>query len=161
MLGRQSLHELAQFKAFQIAERAVSSDIDLIEKRMVDLPQPATAVADLMLAQEIRQYVRGQKSPIDLAAKSMSDPRILGAILNAPAFLSGLSDTEWNLVRERGRAALHPEQVQMRKWLTKALDDLREGVAATKRMLQERCKIDEDRDGTLAEAASAAKSAAA
>jgi hypothetical protein len=94
-----------------------------------------------ILAQEIRQYISDQKSPIDFAAKSMTDPRVLSAILNAPAFLSGLSDTEWKLVRERARTALHPEQAQMQEWLMKARDELREGVEATKRMLLERCEM--------------------
>ena len=31
--------------------------------------------------------------------KSLSDPRMLGAILNAPAFLSGLTEAEFNVVR--------------------------------------------------------------
>jgi hypothetical protein len=71
------------------AERAITENIDYLEKKMTDLPQPPTAVADVMLAQEIRQHFRSQKFPIDLAVKSMSDPRMLGAILNAPAYLVG------------------------------------------------------------------------
>jgi hypothetical protein len=67
-----------------------------LRKKWVDLPQPSTSYADVALAQEIRQCVRGQKSPIDVAVKSMRD-------------------TEFNLVRERARTALHPEQVQMQK----------------------------------------------
>jgi hypothetical protein len=114
---------------------------------MLDLPQPPTNVTDVALAQEIRNYVGKQKSPIDVAVKSMSDPRVLSAILNAPAFLSGLSDVEFKLVRERARAALHPEQVQMQQQLTKARDELRAGIAATKRMLLERCELRDDDDG--------------
>ena len=143
-LGRQALTELTNFKPFQIAEKATLENIDYLETKMVDLPQPPTHIADVALAQEIRQYIRGQKSPIDLAVKSISEPRILNAILNAPAFLSGLSDTEFNLVRERARTALHPEQAQMQKSLTRALDELREGSAATKRMLLERCEMEQD-----------------
>jgi hypothetical protein len=73
------------------AERrtGVVANIEHLEKRMIDLPQPPTAVSDVMLAQEIRQYVRGQKSPIDVAVESISEPRMVSAILNAPASLSG------------------------------------------------------------------------
>ena len=60
----------------------------------------------------------------------MFDPRILGALLKAPSCLSGLSDMEFNVVRERACAALHPELAQMQQWLTKALEELREGIAA-------------------------------
>ena len=147
-LGRQALTELAKFKPLQAAEKATADNLDHLEKKMVDLPQPPTNVADVALAQEIRSYVARQKSPIDVAVKSMSDPRILSSILNAPAFLSGLSDTEFKVVRERARAALHPEQVQMQQQLTKARDELRAGIAAAKRMLLERCEIRND-DGQL------------
>jgi hypothetical protein len=78
----------------------------------------------------------------------MSDPRILSAILNAPAFLSGLSAAEFKVVRERARAALHPEQVQTQQQLTKSLEELREGLAAAKRLLLERCELRDD-DGQL------------
>jgi heavy metal efflux system protein len=56
----------------------VTANIEHLEKRMVDLPQPPTALADVMLAQEIRQYIRGQKSPIDMAVQSIADPHMLG-----------------------------------------------------------------------------------
>jgi hypothetical protein len=139
-LGRQALTELANFKPFQAAEKATLDNIDYLEKKMIDLPQPPTNVADVALAQEIRSYVSKQKSPIDVAVRAMSDHRILSAILNAPPFLSGLSDAEFKVVRERARAALHPEQVKMQQQLTKSLEELRAGLAATKRMLLERCE---------------------
>ena len=59
-LGRQALAELQSFKPFAIAEKATRENIEVLEKKMEDLPQPPTALADAMLAQEIRQYVRGQ-----------------------------------------------------------------------------------------------------
>lgn len=88
-----------------------------------------------------------QKSPIDFAVKSTTDPRILSAILNAPSFLSGLNEAEWNLVRDRARQALHPEHTDMEKQLTQARDELRKGFDATKRVLLERCEMREDDDG--------------
>ena len=143
-LGRQALSELENWPPLRAAERAITENIDYLEKKMTDLPQPPTAVADVMLAQEIRQHIRRQKSRIDVVMKSISDPRMLGAILTAPASLSGLSDTEWNVVRERARTALHPEQAQMQQELAKSLDDLRGGVEAARRMVRERCQMGED-----------------
>jgi hypothetical protein len=118
-----------------------------MDRRMTDLPPPPSSVADVSLAKEVRAHIKRQKSPIDFVIGSMSDPRVLGPVLNAPAFLSGLSDTEWNLVRSRARAALHPAQVEMQGLLTKALDDVREGVAAAQRLLMERCEVRRDDDG--------------
>jgi hypothetical protein len=61
---------------------------------------------------------------------------------------SGLTDAEFKVVRERARAALHPEQVLMQQQLTKARDELRAGIAAAKRLLLERCELRDD-DGQL------------
>lgn len=68
-------------------------------------------------------------------------------MLTSDAFLSGLNDAEFNLVRERARTALHPEQAELQKKLTKALSELREGVEATQRMLLERTEMRVDDDG--------------
>ena len=97
-----------------------------------------------MLAQEIRAHIRRQKSRIDVAMRSMSDPRMLSAMLTAPACLSGLSDAEKNVVRERARSAPHPQQAQMQQQLAKSLDDLRGGLDAARRLVRERCQIGED-----------------
>lgn len=169
-LGRQALSELENWPPLRAAERAITENINHLEKQMTSLPQPPTSVVDAMLAQEIRHYVRGQKSPIDVAMRSISDPSMLGAILNAPAFLSGLNDTERNVVRERARVALHPQQAQMQQWMAKAFDDVRNGVEAAKRTVRELCQLGEDDfvhstgkpspDGTLKAAAKDAATAA-
>ena len=43
-------------------------------------------------------------------------------------------------MRERARAALHPQQEEMQRWLKRALAEVVEGMAAAKRMLLERCE---------------------
>ena len=68
-------------------------------------------------------------------------------MLHAPAFLSGLSDTEWSFVRERAVETLHPDQAQMRKLLQAAIHDLRKGVDAAQRALRERCGLPADGEG--------------
>lgn len=146
-IGQQALSELQDFKPFQLSEKAVTQDVGQLEERMVELPKPTNNPVDFMLEKEIRSYVSKQKSSIDFVIKSMSDQRVLSAVLNAPPYLSGLSDIEWNVVRERARAALHPRQSEMQQWLKKALAEVKEGMAAAKRMLLERCELREDDDG--------------
>jgi hypothetical protein len=87
--------------------------------------QPPSSIADLAEGQEIRNFIRRQKSPIDFVSQTSVRPQRLGAVLTSRPFLCGLSDTEWNVVRERARTAQHPEQAQMQQSLTKALDELR------------------------------------
>ncbi|MDE5466335.1 hypothetical protein [Bradyrhizobium sp. CSS354] len=73
----------------------------------------------------------------------------LGAVLNAPVFVTGLTETELNVVRARALATLHPEETKMQHELTKALNEVR-GVAATERALLERCEMRDDQERTLA-----------
>jgi hypothetical protein len=49
-------------------------------------------------------------------------------------------------VRVRAKT-LHPDETEMQKYLTAALNRVREGVAATKRTLLERCEMREDSEG--------------
>lgn len=107
----------------------------------MEMPKPPGTFAEVMLAQEIRALVRSQKSPIDFVMKSITDRSVLSAILTAPDYLSGLTEAEWNVVRARAREALHPEETEMQKHLAKAMEDVRAGVAATKRAILERCEI--------------------
>ncbi|WP_271532304.1 hypothetical protein [Bradyrhizobium sp. CCBAU 25338] len=146
-IGQKALSELAEFEPLQLAAKAVAANLTALEDRMVELPKPTTNAVDFMLEQEIRSYVADQNSPVEFVLKAMPDRRVLSAVLTAPAFLSGLSDNEWNLVRERARAALHPQQSEMQHWLNKALSEVREGAAAAKRMLLERCELREDSEG--------------
>jgi hypothetical protein len=44
---------------------------------------------------------------------------------------------------DRARKSLHPAQAEMQELLRKALDDLQEGVAATKRAVLERCQLND------------------
>jgi hypothetical protein len=79
--------------------------------------------------------------------KAMTDLRVLGALLNAPAFLSGLNEEQQNVIRDRALQTLHPEQVEKQKLLTKALDEVRAGVGAAKRAILERCEMRENPGG--------------
>lgn len=146
-VGQQALAELTELKAVKLAEKAVADNLAFLEERMVEMPKPPSNVADVMLAQEVRAFVKSQSSPIDFVIKSIADRTVLSAILNAPNFLSGLTETEWNVVRGRARETLHPEETEMQKQLRKALTDVREGVAAAKRTLLERCEMREDVEG--------------
>jgi hypothetical protein len=67
--------------------------------------------------------------------------------LGEEASLSGPSDIEQNVVRERGRATLHPEQVEIQTKLTKTLAELREGLEAARRVVLERTEMRVDDDG--------------
>lgn len=140
-LGAKALAELEQYKPFLLAEKAALNDINHIEEKMISLPPPATGFADALLAQEIRSFLRAQEHPIDAALKNISDPKILGAAINAPAVLSGLTETEAGVLRDRARTVLHPDLAAAQADLTRAVADVREGVAAARRVVIERTEL--------------------
>jgi hypothetical protein len=135
------LAQLSDHRPLRSAERAVRENIDHLEEQMKKLPSPPTELSDVMLEMEIRAHVGRQTSPFDFAMKNVSDGRVLGALLNAPAFLSGLAAEHMNVIRERARQALHPEQTELQQKLQKALEDVRNGLDAAKRAILERCDL--------------------
>jgi hypothetical protein len=149
-IGQQALGELAEFPALRRAEAEVARNLNLLNEKMRDLPSPPTTYAEVALASEIRNWLSEQPSPIDSAMKLISsDPRVLGAILSAPAVLSSLSPAEFELVRSRAKQALFPAQIAMEADLLKARNAVREASAATKRLLLARTETRVDNDGVV------------
>ncbi len=146
VLGKQAVAELRNFAPLKSAEKWAGEDLKALEKAMDSLPTAPTTFADVALAEEIRRCISSRSSPIDFVVKSIGDPRILGAVLHAPAALSGLSDAEYNLVKSRAKHEAHPEQIKGIERITKGLEELRQGVAAAERMIVARteARLDDD-----------------
>ncbi|RWC92300.1 MAG: hypothetical protein EOS72_01915 [Mesorhizobium sp.] len=148
-IGRRALLELSDFAPQKSAESAVGSAVSLFESRMVDVPKPPSSIAEVALAQELRTHGRAQQSPIGFVLNHLNDGRLVGAVLNAPGFLSGLEGEGLNVVRDRARSALHPEQVKHRKEAEEALEVLGKGIAAAQRMILARTETRIDRDDKI------------
>lgn len=145
-IGRRAVGDLAEFAPLRSAESAVSRAVAVFESGMVDLPKPPTGIAEVALAQELRAHVRAQENPTGFVLNHLDDGRVVGAVLHAPGFLSGLKDEDLNVIRDRARSALYPEQVQRRKEAEEALEALRKGIAAAQRIILARTETRIDRD---------------
>ena len=64
-------------------------------------------------------------------------------LANFPAFHIAEKTLSENIVALESLRSRDLEQVEMHQKLTKALQDLREGIAATRRMVLDRCKMRE------------------
>lgn len=145
--GQQALAELNKFAPFLKAQRTVESNIASLEGRMVDLPQPPANAVEAMLCEEIRRFVNKQEPPrANFVLANLADRRIAQAVLTAPHYLSGLTETEQNVIRAKARSALHPVQTDMQSKLNKAMAELTEAMAATRRLILERCDLREEHD---------------
>ncbi|MER8464201.1 hypothetical protein [Mesorhizobium sp. M1396] len=145
-IGRRAVGDLTDFAPLRSAESAVSRAVAVFESGMVDLPKAPSGIAEVALAQELRAHVRAQENPTGFVLNHLDDGRVVGAVLHAPGFLSGLKDEGLNVIRDRARSALHPEQVQHRKEAEEALEVLRKGIAAAQRMILARTETRIDRD---------------
>ncbi len=67
----------------------------------------------------------------------------LRKLANFPAFETAEKALIANIEALERLSERNPEQVQMLQMLKQALTDLREGIPATQRMVQERCKVRE------------------
>jgi hypothetical protein len=55
--------------------------------------------------------------------------------------LAGLTQAEFNFVQDKARREAHPLQAEAMAQLSKAYEEAREGVAAARRLVCERCEV--------------------
>lgn len=149
--GMKCIQEYQNFAPFKKAERSVRDNLEFLEQRMVSLPKPENDATSVIAGAEVRAHIARQSNPLNFVLTNLSDSRVLKAVMGGPAFLSGITDIQLNLVREKARQALHPEQTEMSQLLTAALDDCRKGIAACLRMVLERTDVVIEADGSVHE----------
>ena len=144
-IGRKGITELNALAAVAGAESAVAKAIATFESGMVaDIPKP-TSAADIAMGEEIRAFIRTTKSsPFDFAMRNINDPRVLAAVLHAPAFLTGLDDAMFEAIKAKAAIALNPEKLAQKKQAEGALEELRKGVDAAQRMIMSRTETVQD-----------------
>ncbi|GLS36063.1 hypothetical protein GCM10010869_16520 [Mesorhizobium tianshanense] len=135
-IGRKAIAELEALSSVRGAESAVQKAVETFDSGLsADIPKPTT-VAEVALAQEIRQFMRSAGgSPFDFAMRNVTNPVVLGAIVHAPQFLSGLDDAAVTAIRARASTALHPDLVKQKADAEKALEELQKAVGAAKRLV--------------------------
>lgn len=117
-------------KRFDAALAAARHEIGAIEARTFAPPRPVHA-ADAMLASEVRARLanlpEGDRRDALEAALVAGDDAVLGAVLNGPAMLSGLSKPQYDNLRDRWRSSRHADEVDRIDRLKAALGDTERG----------------------------------
>src|SRR5258707_1030719 len=111
--GERTLKELegSDYEPMRKASAAVARRIEKLREKMTALPG-TPAGADVHVAAEIRAVIRQQKEPEQFARALLGDAKIMGAINNTPAFLSGMDESAIARLREAALLALHPEEIR-------------------------------------------------
>lgn len=113
------------------ARERARREVETLEKATSAPPRPHDA-GSAIIASEVRSRLAAMKSTarrsaIDAALRD-GDDFVLGAVLNAPAMLSGLdSREEHDVLRARWRQTRHGAEVDRVARLGRALDDLTRG----------------------------------
>jgi hypothetical protein len=84
------------------------------------------------------------------------DPAIASAILTAPTFLSGLSDTEVAMVRHKVEQHVPTEIIEARERTAKALRELEQGWQRAQDVIGQRAGLRKGASGSWGEPADAA-----
>jgi hypothetical protein len=164
-LGKTALPDLTNFAPFAKAQRAVANNLEGLQKRLADVPPAPSNYQAVANAVEVREHMRALKVGHDkavtrgmeqrpqraaaFAEQNLGDPDVVSAWLWSKPFQSGLSDAEFNALREKLRATVNPVSSDMIKKLTKAMDELTSGMALAKKIVMERAGLVQHIDGSI------------
>jgi hypothetical protein len=146
-VGKKAVAKLDDFTKLQIAEHHVENRIAAMRQKIqaqIAQGEPKTS-AEAALAGEIRAYIGKQQNPAMAAVQQKNDPRVIAAILNAPAFLSGLTDEQLGTFRAAALDSSDPAQEE--RQVSNALDVCRAAIRAAQHMIARRADLRRDPDG--------------
>ena len=123
-----AIKKLQELPSLRLAEREVGAALAGLDGARAEKLKPSNDPADVLREGEIRSYIREQKDPMQAALKVASDPRVYAAIRNAPAFLSGLTPEQFNLLVAQAEGGLWPAESARKQLLQGALAEAQRAV---------------------------------
>ena len=128
--------------------RAAAAQIEeTLGKRVREAVKAPSTPFDIALHAEIRAVIRETGQAAVFIDEHVGDERVLTAVLTAPAFLSGLSDVEFNLLKSREESRLNPEAAATVADVAKALEQIKHGLVIAEKMIGERGQLMKTADG--------------
>jgi hypothetical protein len=103
-IAKRGLAQLGESPALQKARDAVERQMQRWSSEIAAVVKPAKDEVEASLHAEVRRFVLDLKDPrarMSFLEQRGSDPAVASALLEAPAFLSGLSDSEIALIRAK------------------------------------------------------------
>ncbi len=133
-LATQALDELAKAASISKARELAAKQLQRWADKIAAAIRPPEDHTEAVLHAQVREKVAGLKeNKLAFLQKNAADPVVAAALLSAPPFLSGLSETELALLRiECEKKFLGPEIVEAKASVEKALADLQRGERAAK-----------------------------
>jgi hypothetical protein len=135
----------AAVAGFEKAKTIVNAR-DLVESQMAKwdeelglLSKPPATIGESVQLSEIRSYLSAMSdNRLNFVAQHAHDPRVVAAVLGAPAFLSGLTDADIGMLKTQIAKRVAPEVAEAKAETTKALQETEAGWRAAIRQISDR-----------------------
>ena len=142
-LATQTLNELETGTSLVKAREAVEAQMKKWSDKIAANVKPAADHVEALLHAQIREKVAGlDKDRFAFLQKHGTEPTVASALLEAPAFLSNLSEAELTLLRtEVEKKFLSAEIIEAKAKVGRALLDTERGVRAGQAMIRQSAMV--------------------
>ena len=135
----------AAVAGFEKAKTLVSAR-DLVESQMAKwdeelgfFSKPPATIGESVQLSEIRSYLSAMSdNRVNFVAQHVHDPRVIAAVLGAPAFLSGLTEADVGILKAQIAKRVAPEVAEAKTETVRAMQDAEAGWRAAIRQISER-----------------------
>jgi hypothetical protein len=114
-IAEAAISDFEKSKTLSAARDSVAHQITKWDEEIGLTSKTPPTIGESVQLTEIRSYISAMKgNRVDFLAKHAGDPRVVAAVLGAPAFLSGLTDADINIVKSQVTNRLAPEIAEAR-----------------------------------------------
>jgi hypothetical protein len=149
-IAEAAISDFEKSKTLSAARDSVAHQITKWDEEIGLTSKTPPTIGESVQLTEIRSYISAMKgNRVDFLAKHAGDPRVVAAVLGAPAFLSGLTDADINIVKSQVTNRLAPEIAEARAETAKALQETEAGWRAAIRQISDRGGLGRPHDGMV------------
>ena len=137
----KAIDQLETLPVLAEAKRYVEQFLTRLDEKRGDIPKPPSGVWEVSLQAEIRFHMAAKPDPLLWAMNNRTDPRVVAAVTNAPAFLSGLTDEQFNIFLAQAATALWPDDEATRTQNLNAVEVAETAVGEAIRIIADRGQL--------------------
>ena len=138
-IATEAIAHLEKSKTLASARDSVERQISKWDEQSGLAVKPPSTIAESVQQSEIRAHISAMKdNRVSFVEKHAHDPRVVAAVLGAPAFLSGLTDADINIVKAQIAKRLAPKIAEAKALTVKALEETEAGWRSAIRQIFER-----------------------
>jgi hypothetical protein len=140
-------------RAFDAVRARAATTVDGLRREAMPAPPPSPLAGEVRA--RLAQLARDERGRAIEAALVDGDAAVIGSVLAAPSFLSGVDRPAAEMLASRWAERHHPDTAARARRLTHALDDLDRAARSFIGFVGEMAETPEARHGDLAAAAAA------